>query len=61
MEAVGTPADFPIRELAGSSSDQFGLYADISRAHADFGWQPAVALVEGLRGMAAWAAALATR
>jgi UDP-glucose 4-epimerase len=61
MEAVGTPPDFPIRELAGSASDQFGLYADISRARADFGWQPAVALVEGLRDTAAWAAALATR
>ena len=61
MEAVGAPPDFPIRELAGSPSDQFGLYADISRVRADFGWQPTVALVEGLRDMAAWAAAAATR
>ena len=61
MEAVGAPSEFPIRELAGSPSDQFGLYADISRARADFGWQPKIGLSDGLRDMAAWAAAAAAR
>jgi UDP-glucose 4-epimerase len=55
VEALGVPEDFPIRELAGSASDQFGLYADISRASTELGWKPQVDLAGGLRGMAEWA------
>jgi UDP-glucose 4-epimerase len=55
IAAAELPRDFPIRELPGSSSDQFGLYADISRARRDFGWTPAVDLTAGLRSMAQWA------
>src|SRR6185503_9343017 len=57
VEALGVPEDFPIRELAGSASDQFGLYADISRAFTDLGCNPQVDLAGGLRGMAEWARA----
>lgn len=55
IRATGVPADFPIRELPGSSSDQFGLYADISRAARDLGWTPTVDLERGLCDMVAWA------
>jgi UDP-glucose 4-epimerase len=60
IEALGLPEDFPIRELPGAASDQFGLYADISRARADLDWKPRVDLASGLRGMAAWAREMAT-
>ena len=55
IAAADLPADFPIRELPGSASDQFGLYADISRARRDFGWVPTVDLADGLKRMAQWA------
>ncbi len=55
IAAADLPRDFPIRELAGSPSDQFGLYADISRARRDFGWSPTIDLADGLKGMARWA------
>ena len=55
IAAADLPRDFPVRELPGSPSDQFGLYADISRARRDFGWTPAVDLADGLKGMARWA------
>jgi UDP-glucose 4-epimerase len=55
IAAADLPRDFPIRELGGSRSDQFGLYADISRATRDFGWTPTVALADGLKRMVEWA------
>jgi UDP-glucose 4-epimerase len=58
IETLGLPEDFPIRELQGSVSDQFGLYADISRARAELSWQPRIDLPSGLRGMAEWARAV---
>jgi len=58
VAALGLPDDFPIRELPGSVSDQFGLFADISRARAELGWQPGIDLPGGLRGMAEWARAV---
>ncbi len=51
LTALALPADHPIRELAGSPSDQFGLYADTTLARRDFDWQPTVSLGEGLRLM----------
>ena len=53
--AVGASDDFPVRELSGSPSDQFGLYADISRVARDFDWSPRVELRTGLDGMVEWA------
>ena len=55
IRALGLPPTHPIRELAGSPSDQFGLYADVTRAKADLSWTATVALDEGLRRMVAWA------
>ena len=55
IEATGLPKDFPVRELPGSSSDQFGLFADISRVRHEFGWSPRVELKAGLQAMADWA------
>jgi UDP-glucose 4-epimerase len=58
IAAADLPRDFPVRELPGSSSDQFGLYADISRTRRDFGWSPMVDLADGLKAMARWARSL---
>jgi len=55
IAALGLPADHPIEELPGSPADQFGLYADVSRAAADLGWRPQTQLEDGLRAMVAWA------
>lgn len=57
IDAADLPADFPVRELAASRSDQHGLYADISLAKADFGWRPSADLRESLRAMVQWARA----
>jgi UDP-glucose 4-epimerase len=53
--ALGLPPRHPIRELAGSPSDQFGLCADVTRVAADIGWTSTVSLDEGLRRMVGWA------
>jgi len=58
IDAAQLPRDFPIRELPGSPSDQFGLYADIGLAREAFGWTPTVDLETGLRAMVQWARAL---
>jgi UDP-glucose 4-epimerase len=55
VRLLGLPPNHPIRELPGSASDQFGLYADTTRAHADFGWQATTPLETGLRVMVDWA------
>jgi UDP-glucose 4-epimerase len=55
IAAAELPTDFPVRELPGSSSDQFGLFADISRAGADFRWTPKTDLTQGFRLMVQWA------
>jgi UDP-glucose 4-epimerase len=55
LQAMQLPADYPIRELPGSASDQFGLYADIGRAQTDLGWLPRIMMSEALDRMAAWA------
>jgi UDP-glucose 4-epimerase len=55
IAALELPSDYPIRELAGSASDQFGLYADISQARTDLGWGPYTELADGLRAMVDWA------
>lgn len=60
IEAMELPADHPIEELPGSSSDQFGIYADISKIRRDLGFEPQVDLKSGLREMAAWARSVVT-
>lgn len=53
--ACGLPADYPIREMAAPVGDQFGLYADSSRAAAELDWRAQMPLEAGLRHMVAWA------
>ena len=53
IRALGLPPSYPIQELAGSPSDQFGLCADVTRVAADLGWTPTVSLDDGLRRMVA--------
>lgn len=53
LAALDLPPQNPIRELAGSASDQFGLCADVTRAQTDLGWQAHTRLADGLRTMAA--------
>ena len=57
LVALDLPAGYPIQELPGSPSDQFGLYADISAVKRDLGWHPQTQLTDGLRAMVAWARA----
>lgn len=52
---LGLPADYPVKELSGSHSDQFGLYGDISNLKRDLSFMPQIGLQEGLHKMAAWA------
>ena len=53
--ALNLSSDYPIRELEGNLSDQFGLYADISDTMNDLGWKPQTSLDDGLRLMVDWA------
>jgi UDP-glucose 4-epimerase len=53
--AFELPADYPVEEMRGQPSDQFGLYADVSRLERDLGWRPVTTLDDGLRKMVAWA------
>ncbi len=55
LTALDLPSDYPIRELPGAASDQFGLYADITRAESDLNWQPRISLTGGLKPMVEWA------
>ncbi len=54
-DALQLPPDYPVEELPGSPSDQFGLYADISRVETDLGFTPRVDLTTGIKLMVAWA------
>ncbi len=51
---------YPIQYADGTPGDQFGIYADVSRLQRDLGWQPRVALDEGLRRMVQWARHIAS-
>ena len=55
ISALNLSSDYPIRELEGNLSDQFGLYADISDTMNDLGWKPQTSLDDGLRSMVDWA------
>lgn len=46
---------YPVRFEGHTPSDQFGLYADISRFNNDTGWKPKHSLSEGLQKMIQWA------
>lgn len=51
ISVLGLPADYPVRELASSPFDQFGVYADVTRARVDLEWMPRTELMTGLRAM----------
>jgi UDP-glucose 4-epimerase len=55
FKACGKGDDYPVKELPGTPGDQFGLYADVSRAKAELGFSPRVKLDAGLASMAKWA------
>jgi UDP-glucose 4-epimerase len=55
IDAMKLSPEHPIRELPGSSFDQFGLYANVKLAGSDLQWRPAVKLMDGLRRMVDWA------
>jgi len=54
-DTLQLPPGYPVEELPGSPSDQFGLYADISSVQAELGFTPRVDLATGLKHMVAWA------
>ena len=49
------PASYPVLYHGSTPSDQFGLYADISKIKKETGWRPKVNLDEGLSEMFEWA------
>jgi len=53
--ALDLEPDYPIEELRGSPTDQFGLYADVSRLRKDLSCEQKTELRDGLRTMVAWA------
>lgn len=53
--AFELPSDYPVEERPGYPSDQFGLYADISKLEGDLGCKPRTQLIYGLRTMVTWA------
>ena len=55
------PDSYPIKYEGITPSDQFGLYADISKIKADIGWSPEVGLVDGLQIMTKWEKDKSTR
>ena len=57
-KALRLPADYPISEEKGSASDQFGLYADISRIQKELHWSPQVPLANGIEKMVHWGQSL---
>jgi len=44
-----------VREVTGTPGDQLGIYADISRARGALGWEPRIALRDGVAGFVEWA------
>jgi UDP-glucose 4-epimerase len=44
-----------VREAAGTPGDQLGIYADVSRARGALGWEPRIALRDGVAGFVEWA------
>jgi UDP-glucose 4-epimerase len=54
LKVMRLPADYPIQERAGASSDQFGLYADVQLIERDLGWKARTPLSTGLNLMADW-------
>ena len=55
VTAMDLPSNYPVKELSGSAFDQFGLFADVSRAAAELNWKPNIKLSDGLRRMVDWA------
>jgi UDP-glucose 4-epimerase len=44
-----------VRESTGTPGDQLGIFADISRARALLGWEPRIALHDGVTRFVEWA------
>ena len=50
------PMTYPVKYEGTTPSDQFGLYADVSKIQLDLNWHPKTNLKTGLARMADWAA-----
>ena len=55
VRGCGLPADHPIEAGAPTPGDQRALWADISRARTELGWEPQIALEDGIGTLIAWA------
>lgn len=54
LKACGVKPDYPVKYEGSTPADQFGVYADITRAKGDLGWAPKVSLADGLKKMVEW-------
>lgn len=48
------PDTYPVKYQGSTPSDQFGLFADITRIRSDLNWSPKTDLITGLSHMAGW-------
>lgn len=55
VNVMGLDPNHPIKELQGSTFDQFGLTANTTLIEKDLNWKPQIDLHDGLRKMVAWA------
>jgi UDP-glucose 4-epimerase len=55
VAACGLDAGYPVKQQPGTPGDQTGLWADITRARVELGWEPVTPRQAGLAALAAWA------
>jgi UDP-glucose 4-epimerase len=54
-EACGLESGYPVDEQPGTPGDQRAVWADISRAREELGWEPRTPRANGLAALVAWA------
>ncbi len=55
ISRLGLPADYPVKELEGTNSDQQGVRADVTAIREDLDWTTQTRLDEGIGRMIDWA------
>jgi UDP-glucuronate 4-epimerase len=55
LETCGLEPDYPVEQQPDTPGDQTALWADITRAREELGWEPAIGRRDGLATLVAWA------